>query len=71
MRINGCPWDEETCANAGRGGELEVLQWLRANGCPWDEGTCEWRRLVITLSCCSGHERTAARGTRKREERQR
>ena len=39
-RANGCPWDEETCSTAARGGQLEVLQWLRANGCPWDEKTC-------------------------------
>ena len=29
-----------TCAEAARGGHLEVLQWVRAQGCPWDEGTC-------------------------------
>jgi hypothetical protein len=40
LRANGCPWDEETCSTAARGGQLEVLQWLRANGCPWDEKTC-------------------------------
>ena len=34
-RDNGCPWDEDTCANAARYGHLEVLQWARANGCPW------------------------------------
>src|SRR4051812_5093758 len=39
-RINGCPWDAYTCANAARGGHLEALQWARANGCPWDWSTC-------------------------------
>ena len=22
-----------------RGGQLEILKWLRANGCPWDTNT--------------------------------
>ena len=26
-RANGCPWDEETCANAAEGGHLETLKW--------------------------------------------
>ena len=39
-RQNGCPWDEDTCAQAAEGGHLEVLQWARQNGCPWDEYTC-------------------------------
>ena len=30
------------CAGAGRGGDLEILQWLRENGCPWDWSTCGW-----------------------------
>ncbi len=29
-RSQGCPWDERTCANAARGGHLEVLQWAKA-----------------------------------------
>ena len=33
-RSNGCPWDEETCEAAARGGHLDVLKWARANGCP-------------------------------------
>jgi len=33
-------WDESTCAEAAKGGHLEVLQWARANGCPWDWRTC-------------------------------
>ncbi len=36
----GCPWDEETCANAARGGHLELLQWARVTGCPWNGQTC-------------------------------
>ena len=39
VRVNGCPWDEKTCANAADGGHLEVLQWARANGAPWDKIT--------------------------------
>ena len=39
-RENDCPWDEETCAYAARGGHLDVLKWARENGCPWNEWTC-------------------------------
>ena len=37
-----CPWDEQTCAIAARGGHLEVLQWARSQQppCPWDMQTC-------------------------------
>jgi hypothetical protein len=31
-----CPCSEWTCAKAAKGGQLEVLQWMRAEGCPWD-----------------------------------
>ena len=41
-RTNGCPWDEDICANAAMRGHLEVLQWARANGCPWDGYTCAY-----------------------------
>jgi hypothetical protein len=40
LRVNGCPWDKETCTDAACTGHLEVLQWVRANGCPWNEDTC-------------------------------
>jgi len=42
LRVNGCPWDEETCIWAAYGGHLEVLQWAHANGCPRNEDTCFW-----------------------------
>jgi hypothetical protein len=38
-RANGCPWDENTCMGAVKGGHLEILEWLRLNRCPWDEST--------------------------------
>ena len=28
------------CTSAAKGGQLEVLEWLRENECPWDEDTC-------------------------------
>ena len=28
------------CGSAARGGQIEVLQWLRAEGYPWDEWVC-------------------------------
>ena len=42
LRVNGCPWDKETCTDAAWTGHLEVLQWACANGCPWDEETCAY-----------------------------
>eukprot|EP00239_Pterosperma_sp_CCMP1384_P012910 CAMPEP_0197865548 /NCGR_PEP_ID=MMETSP1438-20131217/43730_1 /TAXON_ID=1461541 /ORGANISM="Pterosperma sp., Strain CCMP1384" /LENGTH=104 /DNA_ID=CAMNT_0043484035 /DNA_START=1011 /DNA_END=1325 /DNA_ORIENTATION=+ len=39
-KMQGCPWNTETCAAAAESGHLEVLQWARAEGCEWDEGTC-------------------------------
>ena len=30
------------CLYAGKGGQLEMLQWARGNGCPWDKWTCAW-----------------------------
>ena len=29
------------CTSAAKGGQLEVLEWLRENECPWDKNTCE------------------------------
>ena len=29
-----------TCHAAAKGGQLEVLQWLREHGCPWGPDTC-------------------------------
>ena len=37
---NGCPWDEDTCSEAAKGGHLKVLKYAHENGCPWDEWTC-------------------------------
>ena len=34
LRADGCPWDELVCAEAAKGGHLEVLKWLRAEGAP-------------------------------------
>jgi len=40
-----------TCANAAKGGHLEVLKWARENGCPWDEGRARTRRRAATSRC--------------------
>src|ERR1700679_142126 len=37
------------CSYAALGGNLDVLQWLRANGCPWDEFTCSQAALGVHL----------------------
>ena len=41
-RGHSCPWDEDTCAAAARGGHLDVLQWMRSQDppCPWNTWTC-------------------------------
>ena len=39
-RLNGCPWNETTCALMARSGHLEMLQMARCVGCPWNERTC-------------------------------
>ena len=39
LRSEGCPWNEETCSGAARGGHLDVLKYARENGCPWGVGT--------------------------------
>lgn len=36
----GGVFDARTCAAAAAGGQLRVLEWLRARGCPWDIETC-------------------------------
>lgn len=28
-RLQGCPWDQHTCAGAAEGGQLDVFKWLR------------------------------------------
>jgi hypothetical protein len=32
-----CPWNEDTCLYAEKGGHLEILKWARDNGCPSNE----------------------------------
>jgi len=39
IRVTPCPFEEETCSAAARGGHLEVLKWLHEQNCPWDEWT--------------------------------
>jgi len=39
-RVNGCPWDEETCTMAARGGHLDVLKWAIHNLCPLNWQAC-------------------------------
>ena len=38
--VDGCPWDEWTCAKAVKGGHLGILKCARENGCRWNEATC-------------------------------
>jgi hypothetical protein len=51
LRSEGCPWDEDTCSRAARGGYFEMLKWLRSQGCPWNEWTCDeaaaWGHLEV------------------------
>ncbi len=39
-RIHDNPPNEETCANAARGGHLKVMQWARSYRYPWNMQTC-------------------------------
>ena len=39
---NGCPWDENVCSEASKGGCLDVLKYAHENGCPWNKRTCEY-----------------------------
>lgn len=41
LRKHSVPWDESTCANAARLGNLKVLEWARSCGCPWNTETFE------------------------------
>ena len=41
-RVNGCPWNEETCKTAAEYGHFDIFQWAHENGCPWHEATCEF-----------------------------
>lgn len=36
LRANGCPWDAETAAQAGRHGNIDMLDWCKMNHCPFD-----------------------------------
>lgn len=39
-KLRGIGWDEQACAFAAYGGQLECLKWLRMNGAPWNEQAC-------------------------------
>ena len=39
---HGCPWNNNTCWAAARGGHLEVLRYAHEHGCPWDKETCSY-----------------------------
>ena len=41
LHENGCPWDEETCSEAAKGGHLNVLKYAHKKRCPWDKETCK------------------------------
>ena len=32
--------DKDVMNYAARGGNLELVQWLRGDGCPWNDGPC-------------------------------
>ena len=39
-RSRNCPWSDNTCYGAARGGHDDVLHWLRSSDCQWGEDTC-------------------------------
>ena len=46
---NGCPWHDNTCVSAAKGGHLDILKWARSHGCPWDESVNEEAGIVFSL----------------------
>ena len=46
-RLNGCPWDERTCAGVVKLGNLDV-KWVLENGRPWDG-------QVLSFAAHEGH----------------
>ena len=61
----GCPWDEDTCADAAEGGHLKMLQWLRANGCSVgrvDLHLCRGRRPPGGAAVGARERRSVGRG---------
>ena len=36
MKASGCPWEEDTFAEAAQLGDLDSIKWIKSNGCPWD-----------------------------------
>ena len=50
---------EGLCEAAAKGGQLEVLKWLRTNNCPWDEGKCNLAAhfghlKILRWACANG-----------------
>lgn len=39
-RLNGCPWDINSCRFAAEQGHLDVLKWCKENEGRWDARTC-------------------------------
>ena len=68
---NGCPWDEDTCSEAAKGGHLKVLKYAHENGCPWDEWTCSGAagggHLEVLKYAHETHEKVAENGKRQRK----
>jgi hypothetical protein len=48
---NGCPMDEDACANAARKGHLDVLKYLHENDCPWHSLACSCAHLYNRIDC--------------------
>jgi hypothetical protein len=47
------PWDEDTVHNAAKGGQLEMLKWMRQPGKP--EGVCAWDERACLNAAKGGH----------------
>jgi len=48
---NGCPMDEDACANAAEEGHLDVLKYLHEHDCPWDSGACLYAHYRNRIDC--------------------
>ena len=48
---NGCPMDEDACANAAEEGHLDVLKYLHEHDCPWNTYACSCAHANNRIEC--------------------
>ena len=54
-RENECSWNTMTCADAAKGGHLDVLKWAIENGCDYHtDVVLEKAQQLVSLGCFIG-----------------